>query len=727
MADLYDEILHFSHGVVTSAELDSAELKNALVRADNAQFTSVAGRKAVMRKREGLSLVNSTPVNNSSGSGPAIIGGFAYRYESGGTRTNYMVVVTDTGNVHLLVDDGSSSSITPTASLTAPLNTGLTGAVGVEMNNRLFLFDRKGGALSLLGTTNVGWGVTPVTGLALAQTGVGSMTGDYDVVVTKYDSRIDEESEVSAEVSTTGMAAEQLQVTVNAVANTETHLFYRVYLRKPSIGTGFYRVLAGTGYNSTYQGFPLYAAGATTNTTINVSDSTLEDAILTAPRVNSKGLPPSSAKYAAVYQRRLFVADDENLYWSELDHPDSFNPLSVEPITSPKGGLVKGLVVTDQGLQILTETARHYLVGGTDPKGWVTDVVDPDVGLVNSSALVSYRKHLAMWAGTHFGPVMIGPTGETAFIGTDRIRDDVIEHIMATSAYDSFLAAGYNGRLFFGTIAVGQTKVQSLLVFNLEMGAWESTNWDPMDIASLFVASDSSGTEWLYIGNHNGQLFRAFDGSNDGVRTGTVSGTFVAGSSSISSITDGDATFDTTGAGLKERRVVLLNSDGEVVETSRVKITANTATELTLSSSISVTSGATYTYLVGGPNFRIETYWGHMGVPFINKRFDVLYTEFRADAGVSNVAIEIAFGWDELQNQQTNSSDQASELWDTGYWDVTNWDGLSTLTRRIGVIQTGINYRIKVQNPYPDQGFAVLKLAVLARQLTDRYAGSVFR
>jgi hypothetical protein len=552
------------------------------------------------------------------------------------------------------------------------------------------------------------------------------MTGDYEVVVTKWDSRIDEESEVSAIVETTGMAAETLQITVASVAVGNTHLHYRVYLRKPSIGTGFYRVLAGTGYVSAEMGFPLYSASPTVSTIIDVSDAVFENYILTAPRVGSKGLPPTTAaKYAAVYARRLFVADDTNLYWSELDHPDSFNPRSVEPISSPAGGRIVGLIPNGNGLQILTETARHSLVGGSDPKGWVIDVDDPDIGAISNSAITVYRKNIAMWSSEH-GPVLIGPGGQVAYIGKDRIRDQVLEGSIAPTYYPYFTAAGHNGRILFGMVDSGQTRVQRFLVFNLEIGAWESTCWDPMDAASLFVSYTSAGQAQLYLGNYNGQLFRFFtEDGTDGVRDGTVRGTFTAASTSTGTITDLTATFDTTGAGLRERRVTLLDADGAVVDAARIRITGNTATALTLSSSFSTVSGDVYTYLIGGPLFRAETYWGHMGAPFIDKRFDVLYSEFRATAGVANLTTDVAFSWNALSNAEVATVDQANDLWDEAYWDLSYWDGASMLNRRTPIMRVGINYRIKVLNAYPNQGFTLTKLAVLARQLSDRYAGNI--
>jgi hypothetical protein len=189
-----------------------------------------------------------------------------------------------------------------------------------------------------------------------------------------------------------------------------------------------------------------------------------------------------------------------------------------------------------------------------------------------------------------------------------------------------------------------------------------------------------------------------------------------------------EQTFDTIGAGLRQRRVRLIDSDGVVVQSSRINVTSNTPTVLTLSGNFTgLTVGDTYTFTVGGPDFLMETYWGNMALPFIDKRFDVLYSEFRVDEGVSNIAIRMAFAWDSNRSLDVSVADSSSSLWDDAEWDVAEWDGLTEITRRMPIIRRGINYRIQLRNPYPNQGFTVLKLAVLARQLSDRYAGNTLR
>jgi hypothetical protein len=471
----------------------------------------------------------------------------------------------------------------------------------------------------------------------------------------------------------------------------------------------------------------LFSAGATVSTTLNISDATLADYILEPPPVNARGVPPLTAKYAAVFQRRLFLADDDNVYWSELDLPDAFNPLSVEPIASPNGGNIVGILpmANGNGLHIWTQTGRHSIIGGADPNGWTIDVEDPELGAISRGGIVGYRKMVATWDADQ-GPLLLNTEGGASYVGTDMIREDVKPTALATTQYEKWLSASLDGRVLFGVVNGGQTRVQRFLVFNLEVGAWESTHWDPMDAASLFVSYASDGNAILYLGNYNGQLFRMLQSEGtDGVRSGTVSGTVTPVGTTLSSITDGTATFDTTGAGLRQRRVRLVDAEGLTVDDGLLYINSNTATVLTLSGSFSnLMAGTPYTYVIGGPDFVMETYWGNMGLPFVDKRFDVFYSEFRVDEGVADLSIRMAFAWDPKKNINLSQTNQSGAFWDDAMWDIAEWDGLTEITRRMSVIRRGINYRIQLRNPYPNQGFTVLKLAVRARRLSDRYAGN---
>lgn len=726
MSDLKDTINHWSLGVVTSGEPDREDLRNALVRGDNVMFTKIAARLATIRKRHGCTLVNSTPfANTSATAGPAIVAGEHYIYDNAGTEVRYTAAVNADGDVILYQDDGSSTNLTATATLASVLNTGLESPTIVTMNNRLFILDGKGGKISVKGTSQVDWGVSPWTITSAVAGAAGSMTGDYDLVVTLYNSQTGAESNISDVTSVTGLAAKKVDIVLPSKAVGLTHFYARLYIRKPAEGPGLYRILAGTGYDATAQGFPLANSGPTVSVTIDVSDANLEDYILTAPEPDSRGLPPTGIKGAAVFANRLFVHTDTDVYWSEQDMPDAFNPINVEPIRSPKGGYINGIktVKIDDETSILsvhTGTARHQLTGSVDRSTWDWSVADPELGSVSGRSIVEHDG-LLFWWSTKSGPVMRDPVGgAVVYIGKELVHDQTGPEAINPAVARLICGAGSGGRVIWAIPDPQKTRLTRMVVFNTVMRRWESTNWDPMDTACIFANYDTSARAFITFGNYNGQVFRLLKSSNDGVRAGTNQGTFVAASDNILSITDLAAAFDTTGAGLIERKVTILNAEGLVHGEVRPYITANTSTGLTLSELITgLTVGETYTYLIGGPDFSIETYWWNMGEAFKKKRFDFLYLQFRADSGVSQIIINTAFSYDPLNNLEVTSLDFTSEHWDTAFWDLAYWDSVAILNRKISLIKVGVNARVQMRNPYPDQGFEVLKIGLLARELND--------
>jgi hypothetical protein len=725
--DLRDTITHFSLGVVTSGEPDREDLKNALVRGDNMMFAKIAARMATIRKRHGCTLVNSTPfANTSATAGPAIAGGEHYLYDNSGSEVRYTTLVMANGTVVLTQDDGSSTNLTAAATLATILGSGIEAPDFAMMNNRLFILDGLGAGVSLKGTTQVDWGVAPWTITSAAEGAAGSMTGDYELVVTLYNAQTSSESEISDITAVTVAANKKIDLVLPSKAVGLTHFYARLYIRKPAEGPGLYRVLAGTGYvGGDTMGFPLASAGPTVAVTIDVSDVNLEDYILTAPAIGSRGLPPSGVKWAAVFANRLFVADDTTIYWSEQDMPDAFNPNNAEPIRSPNGGYVRGIqtvpIDADNSiLSIHTATARHQLSGTTDPATWDWTVADPELGTVSHRSVI-VQDGLLFWWTPRQGPVMRDPSGgEVAFIGRELIADKTGPTAINPSVVRLISGDGDDGRVVWAVPDPQEVRNTRMVVFNTQMRRWESPNWDPMDAACVFQNFTTNASSYLAFGNYNGQLFRLLKGSNDGVRAGTTSGTLVAASDSLLTITDGAASFDTTGAGLIERKVTLLGPDGLVHGEVRPHISANTSTGLTLSEAFTgLTVGATYTYLIGGPNFAIETYWWNMGEAFIKKRFDFLYLQFRADSGISQVIMNTAFSYDALNDIETTALDFTSESWDTAFWDLAYWDSVAVLNRKISLIKVGVNARVQIRNPYPDQGFEVTKIGLLARELND--------
>jgi hypothetical protein len=723
MPDLYDEIRSWPAGVVTSVMSDQIP-KSAVQRADNAQLVMTGPGEALFRKRQGLSLCNREPLG-STGAPPysPVVGQFPYPYLSGGTQTYYQARLTADGDLFLSQDSGTDNEGWNATSY--DLGFGAYSPLSVPdfatAKSQLFVLDGKGHYGAMKGTSIVPWGTAPVTGVGAAvNAAAGSMTGSYDVVVTRYDPRTDNESEWSDIVSASP-AAQQLDVTLTAPGSP---YYTRVYLRKPSLGGGFYRVLAGTGgYDSTYEAFD----GTATTITLNVSDTVfVEDWTTAINPVGTQSPPPSDIKHAAWFRRRMFVATDTTIYWSKEDNPHAFNLTDdKQEIVDDRGGVITALKVAFDRLLIFTPLTRWELIGADDPRTWDLRLVDTEMGLEGHRSFIVYDGAAYWWNREH-GPVRYDGTGVN-HIGTDLIRDKVRASAINPAYIELTAATGAADRVLFFVPDPNQTTLTRLLVWNTVARAWESTRWDPMDGASLATMLDSDGIAQVYLGNNAGQVFRMFTGSNDGVRTGTTTGTFVAAATSVSSITDGTASFNASAAGdagLLQRKVTIIDNETRepVTETVRPHITAVTATVLTLSTTISgFVVGRTYRYMVGGPDFILDTYDSDLGQPFVSKRFDQAFMQFEVDDGVSEFRLDAGFDFDRSRTSEVAATSESGSYWDVGYWDSSYWDETSILTRKTWLGKVGRNIRLRLRSPEPDQGFTLMKVGVLARQLTDRY------
>jgi hypothetical protein len=236
--------------------------------------------------------------------------------------------------------------------------------------------------------------------------------------------------------------------------------------------------------------------------------------------------------------------------------------------------------------------------------------------------------------------------------------------------------------------------------------------------------NDADSEPFVMLGGYGGQVFKLGSTTNDGIVSGTITGTFTAGSSSITSITDTGASFVTSGAGLVERKVTILNSDDLPVTTGvRPRITANTGTVLTLNEAVSnLISGDTYTYVVGGPDWVFDTAWLDLNDPFAKKRVEFLQIMALLDGGTLYVdrhrnqrdrtlqltrfatVTSDAVGWDEAEWADDDGVAEEGEL---------IWDNTEVTFRRLRVGATGIQFAWRFRNPFANQPMTLLKTQLL--------------
>jgi hypothetical protein len=129
----------------------------------------------------------------------------------------------------------------------------------------------------------------------------------------------------------------------------------------------------------------------------------------------------------------------------------------------------------------------------------------------------------------------------------------------------------------------------------------------------------------------------------------------------------------------------------------------------------------TYTYFIGGPDFRIFTRWEDHGQPFLRKRFDRLYFHMGATSGVQNTFVTTQIEFTDVNNDAQTAFTTTGSLWDTAIWDTSSWALSAAVKRRLSISRNGTAARAAFYAFMPNRDIILYKVAFLSRLLSDRY------
>lgn len=670
-----DAIRDWTGGVVTSG-LKNGQPATTSPHGWNSILTSIGVTGAVPSKRQGIKVVNAS---NASIFGGAILAQFEYRTVSAGVFTRYHVYVGDDGRIGTIASDPGGSGAS--TFIAGTIFTGGTVPDADMAKNLLFVVNAVA-QKKLRGLVLENFGIArPAAAPGAAVGAAGGMTGTYEIRFTYRNGNTGHESSASDSVgvTVTGQKINLSSVTVSPDSQTTQR---RIWIRNTSNQTEF-RLATTINDNVT-----------TTLTGLDVNTSLLT---VLGPDTTSNEPPPTGTKFVRWFQNRLFVADDSNLYWSSKSDPESFDPENFEPIGEGDGQKITGLFVYSDALFIF-KTRSTYVLTGLTPESWRIRPIFTKVGTVSHRSIVEAGGALWWWAEK--GPMKWDGNGQPIEVGKlligDTIANDAARHLIQGAEDET------NKLVVWTYPASGSTRNNRILPLSYRLSAFISDKWDPMDIASLVLVEDNNGTKWLYGGNYNGQMFRFGDAKNDGVPGGTTSGTFVAAGTSVSSITGSG--FYTTGVGLAERYVSVEDSGGQLV--GRVRITSNTATVLTLASSITgLTIGATYTYYIGGPNFEWDTVEHDSDAPFVKKRYRFGFVQ--VDATGASIGVDV------FTEKQPSSPKRT--------FTFTATDGSEdSVSKRFSVPAVGKTWQMRVRNRAADVDVSLYDVAMEREFLTSK-------
>lgn len=715
MNEVRDFIESWAGGVITTLEEDSIP-KDASPRGWNSVLTSLGGGRGAVEKRRGITTRNRTAITGA----PAIIGIAQFKHIASGVKTLYDILVSDSGRVERLESDDSLTNIT----------TGLSGTEApdfAQAQNMLFLmngsFKKKllvvGGNLTLQDH-----GIPRPDAPTLTQPNAGGMTGDFDIAITEVnEDAVLNESSLS-DTATITVSGKKITITPGTLSSQTTH--WRVYIRKSGLSSVFKRnTFSSTGYDSTVQGW----TAATSSIEIDLSDTQLGQLTIGAPSTSQNEPPPDGIKLAVWHNNRLFVADDENVYYSNDGFPEAFNTDSVEPINPKDGRRIRGLVSVGSGEQstlvVIKEEGVWGLIGD-DPKTWIKTQLIPGLGGSSHRSIVVDPNGVIHWWSPQIGPVAWVPGSAPVDIGKTlvekTINDEAVNYGQANNVVASLF--GQQNLILFGVAEKepegepNSTKNNIILPYNYKEKRWVASRWNPIDVASMAVLEDANGNNKVHLGGYFGQVFRLWDADNDGVVEGTISGSVTSATSST--LTDASATFDTTGAGLTGRYLYVKDPSGNL---QRRRIGSNTGTVLTLDSGLtfSVTPNSNYTYFIGGIQWEWDLYWSLFDAPFRKKRLAFGYMQFKTPAASTKVTVDVFTNYNTSPTKSIELLvNPGGGVWDSAIWDQSRWasEAAQNFRKRLGL--TAIAVKLRFRNANPDEPLVLLKAGYRGELLSDK-------
>lgn len=715
MPVLLDLLQSWEGGVNTAAPADLIA-GNTSPRALNSAFQEMSGQVCATGKRGGFMYVNKD--GSAITGSPAVIGQFQFRRRTGGTTTaSYHLVVNSNGTLDKRLTD--NSIVAADAGTPTPFTVGYYLPDAAIMENRITIVNGQD-QMVFDGTDVYQSGIVAPAAPTLTATGVGVMTGTYDIAITYFDSATGLESSRSLSTSVT-LAAQQLKVDWVAYAGQHPYTSTKVYIRKQTLQTDFF--LAAT------------IATPAVTTTLNLSDAALITLIILSPDGAENNPIPDNIVSVAAHVSRLFACDLQNIYYSKLDQPEAFDPDNSFTTNADDGKPLTAIHSAHEVLIIFKRDSMWALYG-EDPSTWLVRIVSPDLGCLSPASIVTVDGITYWWSEQ--GPCAWNGSGAPVTIGVGRL-DPTIDPILAlnAAALDPTPGLNYigpvtavdaiNQRVLFAVPTINNTHNDLILPFSYQLNQWESSSWTALDAASLASIEDFNSIPQIYLGGYAGYIFEY---SNTIFSDGIID---AAGLTNLSqthgTVFSATATtlIDTHGPGLyniplAERWVYIYDSLGNVQQ--RRRIASNTGSVLTLAAgqTFDPVPNVGMSYSIGAINLEFDTSWRTFGAPFRKKRHEFGYFLMSSTAAGGTVYIDLFTDYNTSNPVKTYTLGTSGQglVWDVGSWDVDVWGGAGILRARKRLAKVGFVYRFRVRQATPDIDLTILKLSCRAETLTDK-------
>lgn len=494
----------FEGGVVYS--LPTQELPNNMIPVGfNTAYINTPGGNRVLGKRPGYLYKNTL----GSASGSYATGQSFFFHDDTGVVATHHIAVSNTGYIYDI--HGTTTNIPlPTANGEFPDAT-LDGTSWrfAAANNALFGVSGSQ-AFKVYKKTGVNTVYAAPIGIAAPSAAptqgtlaAGAMTGDYDFLVTWYNEYTSTESARSAALSLTLTSQNAVLNLAGLAAPAAEVTKIRVYVRKQSLGPGYYRSAA------------MEYAYTTSSVTLDLTDAAINNMTLTPPDIGDYDVLPPNIIDISWHLSRMFATDGKSLYYSQIGNPEQYNLLNYEFVNPQDGQKIIALHSVNQStLLVLKERSAYLLVGSTSTE-WEVRLLTNSVGCVSKRSVVEGDGVVTWWS--HQGPVLWTKAGEPQFISDATIIPLARENqIYLNSADDCKVAHDpVNHRFLYSLkVVAGNTFDDgkwTVAPYSILTGSWEALAWDLGTIHSFCTGPSSAGEYRVFWGAPEKYVFELTD------------------------------------------------------------------------------------------------------------------------------------------------------------------------------------------------------------------------
>jgi len=297
------------------------------------------------------------------------------------------------------------------------------------------------------------------------------------------------------------------------------------------------------------------------------------------------GVYKGTSNPTATYQ---IVGDESAIHTSFIDDDNvarfhGFPAELVQTIPEGKpGDKIMGLGLTGDAFIVCKQFSTHVGEGTYAP--WSMSKISDALGCASQDTMVQDEKGSALWlAGEQgivscdgFTPALISDGILQLFDGSHDLGFNTAKYANAHAVYDI-------QKHWLWMFLTSKTATENDVVLVLDRSDTNPEKWKwyyftGISAKSSAIVYDDNGIASIYIGDYDGFISILNAGYNDGIQSGTLSGTPTGGTPI--DLIDTGASFATTGSGLKAMSLVLYDTVNKSFE--KRKILSNTGTVITI-------------------------------------------------------------------------------------------------------------------------------------------------